>query len=96
MIAAEREQPDEVKLIQTVLTEIRRRRSRAATADATINFEMLPPFSEKAMKGYEDDKPSTPGRADPEGPRMLWAISTATPPESLKKDVGGDSPAARR
>ena len=49
---------------------------------------MLPPFSEKAMKEYEDDKPSMILEGPIQKARaMLWAISTANPPESLKKDV---------
>jgi hypothetical protein len=77
------------KQIQMVLNEISTPPVKGGNfADATIKFEMLPPFNEKAMKGFsaDEDSPTL------EGPilkarAMLWAISTATPPEMLQKEV---------
>jgi Caspase domain len=76
-----------VQLIKSVLTEIGTPPVKGSQQDATIKFEMLPPFSEKAMKNYDADEESALKGPIQEARAMLWAISTSNPPESLKEEV---------
>ncbi len=89
VLAASSNNKTNVKLIESVLNEVNVPPVKGGNfSDATIKFEMLPPFSEKVMKGYsaDDDSPML-AEAIRKARAMLWAISTATPPEMLKKEV---------
>ena len=74
-----------IKLIRDVLDEIRTPPVKGAALEAAIKFEMLPPFSEKAMKNYDPDVKSELEAPINEARAMLWAISNANAAGRLSK-----------
>ena len=79
---------ENTKLIREVLAEISTPPVKGGHQfDATVKFEMLPPFSEKAMKNYSPDDKSELEKPINDTRAILWAISTLSPPDSLKEEV---------
>jgi outer membrane biosynthesis protein TonB len=80
---------ENTKLIREVLAEISTPPVKGGHQfDATVKFEMLPPFSEKALKNYGAGERSEVIEAAIKNARaMLWAVSSAPPPAGLEKEV---------
>jgi hypothetical protein len=80
---------ENTKLIREVLSDISTPPVKGGHQfDATIKFEMLPPFSEKALKNYGAEERSEVIEAAIKNARaMLWAVSSAPPPPGLDKEV---------
>jgi hypothetical protein len=85
--AATTNNKDNVRIIQAVLGEISTPPVKGVHADAALKFDMMPPFNDKAMKSYGDDKSEKLEGAVNQARAMLWAISGEAPPKGLEAEV---------
>lgn len=79
------------RTIQGVLDEIGAPPVKPGREDTGLKFDLLPPFSEKALEKYAADNPDVKSKvrgAVEQARAVLWAVNVYPPPQTISGEVG--------